>query len=140
MYEGPLVPGPRAQQTGGFWVVALREGQRGLDEGQLRILCAERRDGAEEMSGKSKKVNPRRQPATKADVERAKRSAVAKAIRQTQAIVFSALTDKEGWDAEQLLKLWREVNDLSDSIAQGYVNIPDLIDTLRQEYGVDLRE
>ena len=48
------------------------------------------------MSGKSKKVNPRRQPATKADVERAKRSAVAKAIRQTQAIVFSALADKEG--------------------------------------------
>ena len=92
------------------------------------------------MSGKSKKVNPHRQPATKADVERAKRSAVAKAIRQTQAIVFSALADKEDWDAEQLLKLWWEVKDLSDSIAQGYVKIPDLMDTLRQEYGVDLRE
>ena len=25
-------------------------------------------------------------------------------------------------------------------IAQGYVKIPDLMDTLRQEYGVDLRE
>ena len=83
-----------------------------------------------------KRVNPRRQPATKADVERAKRSAVAKAIRQTQAIVFSALADKEGWDAEQLMKLWWEVKDLSDSIAQGYVKIPDLMDTLRQEYGV----
>ena len=92
------------------------------------------------MSGKSKKVNPRRQPATKADVERAKRGAVAKAIRQTQAIVFSALADKEGWDAEQLMKLWWEVKDLSDSIAQGYVKIPDLMDTLRQEYRVDLRE
>ena len=88
------------------------------------------------MSGKSKKVNPRRQPATKADVERAKRSAVAKAIRQTQAIVFSALADKDGWDADQLLKLWWEVKDLSDSIAQGYVKIPDLMDTLRQVYGV----
>ena len=92
------------------------------------------------MSGKSKKVNPRRQPATKADVERAERSAVTTAIRQTQAIMFSALTDKEGWDAGRLLKLWGEVKDLSDSIAQGYVKIPDLMDTLRQEYGVDLRD
>ena len=73
-------------------------------------------------------------------MERAKRRAVELAIRQTQAIVFSALADKEGWDAAQLMKLWREVKDLSDSIAQGYVTIPDLMDTLRQEYGVDLRE
>ena len=29
---------------------------------------------------------------------------------------------------------------ISVSIAQGYVKIPDLMDTLRQEYGVDLRE
>ena len=92
------------------------------------------------MSGKSNKVNPRRQPATKADVERAKRRAVALAIRQTQAIVFSALGDKEGWDREQMMGLWEDVKDLSDSIAQGYVKIPDLMDTLRQEYGVDLRE
>ena len=132
--------GLRVQQTVRFWVLTLRYGNRGLYEGQLRVLCAAERDGTEKMSGKSKKVNPRRQPATKADVERAKRSAVAKAIRQTQAIVFSALADKEGWDAEQLMKLWWEVKDLSDSIAQGYVKIPDLMDTLRQEYGVDLRE
>ena len=85
-------------------------------------------------------MNPRRQPATKADVERAKRRAVELAIRQTQASVFSALADKEGWDAEQRRKLWWEVKDLSDSIAQGYVKIPDLMDTLRQEYGADLRE
>lgn len=87
----------------------------------------------------SKKVNPRRKPANQADVERAKRRAVDLAVRQTQAIVFSALADKEGWDAGQLAKLWREVTDLSDSIVQGYVKIPDLINTLRQEYGIDLR-
>ena len=89
------------------------------------------------MSGK--KVNPRRQPASRADVERAKRTAVSQAINQTQAIVFMALLDKEGWDREQLLKLWREVCDVSDSIAQGYIKLPDIIDTLRQEYGIDLR-
>lgn len=58
---------------------------------------------------RGKKVNPRRRPASQADVERAKRTAVSQAINQTQAIVFLALLDKEGWDREQLLKLWHEV-------------------------------
>ena len=40
---------------------------------------------------------------------------------------------------ERLRKLWREVGDVSDSIAQGYIKLPDIIDTLRQEYGIDLR-
>lgn len=87
----------------------------------------------------NKKVNPRRRPASQADVERAKRTAVSLAISQTQAIVFLALLDKEGWDREQLLKLWHEVRDVSDSIAQGYIKLPDIIDTLRREYGIDLR-
>lgn len=87
----------------------------------------------------NKKVNPRRRPASQADVERAKRTAVSLAISQTQAIVFLALLDKEGWDREQLLKLWHEVGDVSDSIAQGYIKLPDIIDTLRREYGIDLR-
>lgn len=86
----------------------------------------------------NKKVNPRR-PASQADVERAKRTAVSLAISQTQAIVFLALLDKEGWGREQLLKLWHEVGDVSNSIAQGYINLPDIIDTLRREYGIDLR-
>lgn len=88
---------------------------------------------------RGKKVNPRRRPASQADVERAKRTAVSLAISQTQAIVFLALLDKEGWDREQLLKLWHEVRAVSDSIAQGYINLPDIIDTLRREYGIDLR-
>lgn len=53
--------------------------------------------------------------------------------------MFLALLDKEGWDREQLRKLWREVGDVSDSIAKGYIKLPDIIDTLRREYGIDLR-
>lgn len=91
------------------------------------------------MKTSKKKINPRRRPASQADVDRAKRTAVAQAINQTQAIVFLALLDKEGWNREQLRKLWREVGDVSDSIAQGYIKLPDIIDTLRREYGIDLR-
>lgn len=45
---------------------------------------------------RGKKVNPRKRPASQADVDRAKRTAVSQAINQTQAIVFIALLDKGG--------------------------------------------
>ena len=47
-----------------------------------------------------KRINPRRIPATQADVQRAKDTATADACRVTLAIFFTALLDKEGMDAE----------------------------------------
>lgn len=47
--------------------------------------------------GKSKRVNPRRRPATQADVEKAKRDAQTEAVCMAWAIIFTALRDKEGW-------------------------------------------
>ncbi|WP_298034350.1 hypothetical protein [uncultured Dysosmobacter sp.] len=90
------------------------------------------------MSGKTK-VNPRRQPASRADVERAKLTATSIAIRQTQAIVFLTLLDKEGWERAQLVKLWHEVGNTAESITQGYINLTDVINTLWEEYEIDLR-
>ena len=51
-------------------------------------------------------------------------------------IMFTVLLDKEGFTQEDLQRLWREVNDLSDSIAQGYVSAADLRNVLRREYEV----
>ena len=87
------------------------------------------------MSGK---VNPRRRPATQADIERAAKATRDTAIRLTSTIFLSVLCDKEGADAETIRRVWNEVTALSDSISQGYVNISDLRDTLRKEYGVDI--
>ena len=56
-----------------------------------------------------KRINPRRRPATQADVQRAKDTATADACRVTLAIFFTSLLDKEGMDAEQLQRIWREV-------------------------------
>lgn len=41
-------------------------------------------------------------------------------------------------DAEQLQRIWREVESLSESVRDGYVSAPDLIRVLREEYGIDI--
>ena len=85
-----------------------------------------------------KRINPRRRPATQADVQRAKDTATADACRVTLAIFFTALLDKEGMDAEQLQRIWREVEALSESVRDGYVSATDLIRVLRDEYEIDI--
>lgn len=85
-----------------------------------------------------KKPNPRRIPATKADIEKAKRKGTEDATNFAIAIIFTALTDKIGWTKEQLQELWGHVNYLSDSVTKGYVTIPQLLHTLKEEYGVSI--
>ena len=87
-----------------------------------------------------KKPNPRKIPATKADIEKAKKQGTDKAATFAIAIIFSALTDKMGWTTgwtkEQLLELWGHVDYIFDSVTKGYVTIPQLLHTLKEEYGV----
>ena len=90
------------------------------------------------MSGK-KKVNPRRRPASQADVLRAKRQAEERSVNTAWAIIFTVLRDKEGYDVDGLQRVWSHVNDLSDSIAQGYCTVADLKDILKQEEGAVLK-
>ena len=85
-----------------------------------------------------KKPNPRRRPATMADVEKAKKEAENYAAAYAMAIIFTALTDKMGWTKEQLIELWGHVDYLSDSVTKGYVTIPQLLHTLKEEYGVNI--
>ena len=85
-----------------------------------------------------KRINPRRRPETQADVQRAKDTATADACRVTLAIFFTALLDKEGMEAEQLQRIWHEVEALSESVRDGYVSAPDLIRVLRDEYEIDI--
>ena len=92
----------------------------------------------ERMTTMPKRINPRRRPATQADVQRAKDTATADACRVTLAIFFTALLDKEGMDAEQLQRIWHEVEALSESVRDGYVSAPDLIRVLREEYEIDI--
>ncbi|MGI5825664.1 MAG: hypothetical protein ACOX7J_08895 [Bacillota bacterium] len=87
---------------------------------------------------KKKKVNPRRLPATRADVNRAKREACDLAVSRAFAIFFTVMRDKEGWGNKRLQRLWAEVSDLSDSIGKGYVSVDDLLVTLAEESDIHL--
>ena len=87
------------------------------------------------MSGK---VNPRRRPATMADVNRAVEQATNDALAASAAIFLTVLCDKESADAEIIQRVWQEIQELSQSIIDGYVSVSDLRDTLRKEYGVDI--
>lgn len=81
---------------------------------------------------KKKRVNPRRRPATLADVEKAKRQAQEHAVATAWAVFFTALRDKEGFGYKRLRRVWDEVNYLSDSIGKGYVSLDDLVAELAE--------
>lgn len=89
---------------------------------------------------KSKKVNPRRRPATQADVKKAKREAQSKAVDIAWAIMFTVLRDKCGYGPVRLGRIWNWVNALSEEISEGLVSVEDLMDTLAEEAGIELVE
>ena len=82
------------------------------------------------------KTNPRKRPATQADLLRAKRQAFKEATDYATAIFLTVLLDKENADREIIVRVWHEINELSDSVVKGYVSISDLRNVLREEYGI----
>lgn len=87
---------------------------------------------------KKKKVNPRNRPATQADVNKAKRDAQEEALKLAWSILFTVLRDKEGYEVEDLKRVWEGVENLSDSIVKGYVSLADLRYALKEEAGINL--
>ena len=90
------------------------------------------------MGRKSGKVNPRRRPVTQEDVKKAAKSGVEQAVTSTQAIFFTILMDKEGWDKEKLQEFWRKIQNLADEILEGRVSIADLKRVLREEAEINI--
>lgn len=83
-----------------------------------------------------KKPNPRKRPATQADVEKAKKQATDDAVRLAMTIFLTVLKDKNGFSNEELSDTWANVESLSESIRDGYVSIYDLRAVLREEYEI----
>lgn len=61
-----------------------------------------------------------------------------KTVVSCWAIMFTVLKDKLNLSNDQLQTIWNEVESLSDSISNGYVNIADLKNTLKNDYGIIL--
>lgn len=88
------------------------------------------------MSKSKARVNPRRVPATMADVNKAKKEASDKGINIALCIMLSALLDKGFIQPEQMRDAWDAINGMSESIVKGYVNVNDLRQVLKDEYGI----
>jgi hypothetical protein len=84
------------------------------------------------------KTNPRRRPATQADVERARDEAVRETVRFCMVVFFTVLLDKFAASKDDLQRVWDEVNDLSDSVKKKYVSLKDLKTVLVEEYDIHL--
>lgn len=86
-----------------------------------------------------KTTNPRRLPVNQADLRKAKNNAISEAVKAAYAIIFTVLRDKEDFTTAQLDKVWREINELSDSIVKGYVKLGDLLLVLKEEAGIVIK-
>lgn len=86
----------------------------------------------------TKKTNPRRRPATQADVDRAKAQAVDMAMTRMLQMVLYVLVDKHDATHEELAQLAAEVNYVADSINRGYLKFSDITSVLEGEYDVHL--
>lgn len=63
-----------------------------------------------------KKTNPRRRPATQADIKKAKQEAASEALRRMIYLMLYILIDKHDAPGEDIRKLAEEVNYYADSI------------------------
>jgi hypothetical protein len=84
-----------------------------------------------------KKINPRRKPATEADVDRAWRKGVLDGVSNASAIFLTVMVDKFN-GADYVKDVWMEIDKLSEEIAESRVSIADLKRVLLDEYGVSV--
>ena len=84
------------------------------------------------------KTNPRRRPATQADVAKAKAQATDEAMTRILQIVMYVLVDKHSATHEEIGQLAAEVNYVADSINRKYLTFADIESTLGDEYDVHL--
>jgi len=84
-----------------------------------------------------KRVNPRRRPATEADVKRAKDDAVKEAVHLSSAIFLTVLVDKFN-GSDHIADIWSEVNKLSEEVIEHRVSVADLVHVLKTEYDIIL--
>lgn len=85
---------------------------------------------------KKKKVNPNRQPASQADVQRETQKAIDLAVIQTTAICLSSVRDVFGFGKLRMQRLWRLIENRSDDVYNGKQRIEDFLQTLEDECGI----
>ena len=84
-----------------------------------------------------KKKNPTVQ-LRQSDIKKMKREASDKALKYGLVIFLTVMRDKEGYGIKRLKRLYDRIQNLSDSISKGYVNLFDLEKVLREEANINV--
>lgn len=84
------------------------------------------------------KTNPKNIPATQADVNKAWKKGEASGANWALILFLTVLLDKEGADGDIIRRVWNEINDLAQSVVDGYVNLHDLRKVLLDEYEIEV--
>lgn len=88
---------------------------------------------------KKRKTNPRRLPISQQDLKLAKKNAERIAVDTATALALMVLHDKFGMEQEELIRFWKEIENLCDSVVTGRVKTPELEDVLLDECGIELK-
>ena len=83
------------------------------------------------------KKNPRNRPRTQADVDRAFYKGQDQGIKLAIVIFLTVLLDKFN-GADYIQEVWEACNKLSEEIAEGRVNLRELMDVMLDEYDIQL--
>ena len=85
-----------------------------------------------------KKTNPKKKPATQADVDRAYAKGTKDGCNLAMAIFLTVIVDKFN-GADWVPDIWNACNKLSDEIKEHRVNLFDLVDVLESEYNIEIK-
>lgn len=83
------------------------------------------------------KINPRKRPASQADVNRAWEQGVNDGVTNATVIILSVLVDKFN-GGDHIRDVWREVQKLSEEVGERRVSVTDLRRTLLEEYEIEV--
>ncbi|MFP5527112.1 hypothetical protein ACLGL1_01345 [Peptococcus simiae] len=92
------------------------------------------------MAKKKRRVNPRRKPASQADVARAKKQAERNAVIGTIAIPLMAAHDAYGFGPERLSRLLDRMLALYADYEADRFDMDEALDWLRDYTGIDMQE
>lgn len=87
---------------------------------------------------KKKRINPRRLPVSKADIDKAKATAIDIAVTRAWALFFLALGDVFGFGKTRMMRLWKRINEYSEDVVSGELDVEEVIQVLNDEYGIHL--
>lgn len=84
--------------------------------------------------GKEKKTNPRKKPASEADVKQAERRGREQGAHLMFTCILISIKDLHFIDNDELASMWQHANMLLEEIAAGHIKLQDLDEVLAEEY------